>query len=73
MNYSEPDPKAQDHDPGRVAYGTDPAKVREILLEIARTTIKTTDFLLEDPEPKTFFTEFGDSGLKFILYVWAKK
>ena len=73
VNYSEPDPSFRITIPVSVAYGTEPAKVREILLEIARTTIKTTDFLLEDPEPKTFFTEFGDSGLKFILYVWAKK
>jgi small-conductance mechanosensitive channel len=59
--------------PVTVAYGTDPAKVKEILLEIARTTTKETGYLLEDPAPQTFFVEFGDSGLKFILYVWAKK
>jgi MscS family membrane protein len=35
--------------------------------------IKTTEYLLDDPAPKAFFLEFGESGLKFILYVWAKK
>ncbi len=73
VNYSEPDQKLKMTIPVTVAYGTDPAKVKEILLEIARTTARATDYLLDDPEPTTFFTEFGDSGLKFILYVWAKK
>ncbi|MGA2699084.1 MAG: mechanosensitive ion channel family protein, partial [Methanoregula sp.] len=26
----------------------------------------------EEPVPKVFFQEFGDSSLKFVIYVWAK-
>ena len=42
-------------------------------MEIACNTIEKTDYLLEDPAPKVFFSEFQDSSLKFIVYVWARK
>ena len=48
-------------------------KVKRILLEIARDAIDHTEYLLGDPAPKVFFLEFGDSSLKFVLYVWARK
>ena len=73
INYAEPDQKIRIIIPVSVAYGSDPKKVKEILLEIAQNTIKTTEYLLEEPAPKTFFLEFQDSSLKFILYVWARK
>lgn len=73
VNYSEPDQKLRITLPVSVAYGTDPKKVKDILLEIAQTVINTTEYLLEEPEPKVFFIEFSDSSMKFILYVWAKK
>jgi small-conductance mechanosensitive channel len=73
VNYAEPDQKLRITIPITVAYGTDPKKVKEVLLEIAHDTIKKTDYLLEDPIPKAFFLECGDSGLKFVLYVWARK
>ena len=73
INYAEPDQKIRIIIPVSVAYGSDPKKVKEILLEIAQNTIKTTEYLLEEPAPKAFFLEFQDSSLKFILYVWARK
>jgi len=73
VNYAEPDPMLRITIPVSVAYGTDPEKVRRILLDIAQDTIKNTDYLLDNPPPKVFFTEFADSCLRFILYVWAKK
>jgi small-conductance mechanosensitive channel len=73
VNFAEPDQKLRITIPVSVAYGSDVAKVRQILLEIAHDVIKKTEYLLEDPAPKAFFLEFGDSGLKFIFYVWAKK
>jgi small-conductance mechanosensitive channel len=73
VNYAEPDQKLRITIPVSVAYGTDPKKVKDILLEIARATIKNTEYILEDPGPKAFFYEFSDSCLKFNLYVWAKK
>jgi MscS family membrane protein len=73
VNYSEPDVKLRITIPVAVAYGSDPERVRKVLLEIAQDAIKNTDYLLEDPAPKTFFVEMNDSSLKFILNVWAKK
>ena len=73
VNYAEPDQKLRITLPVSVAYGSDPKKVKEILLDIAQNTIKKTEYLLEEPTPKAFFSEFQDSNLKFILYVWARK
>jgi small-conductance mechanosensitive channel len=73
VNYAEPDQKLRITIPVSVAYGTNPKKVKDILLEIAQATIKNTEYILEDPGPKAFFYEFSDSCLKFNLYVWAKK
>jgi MscS family membrane protein len=73
INYAEPDQKLRIVIPVTAAYGSDPKKVKEILLDIAHKTIRNTDYLLEEPAPKAFFLEFQDSSLKFILYVWARK
>lgn len=73
VNYSEPDVKLRITIPVSVAYGSDPAKVKKILLEIARDVIKNTEYLHEDPAPTAFFLEFAESSLNFVLYVWAKK
>ena len=73
VNYAEPDQKLRITLRVNVAYGSDPKKVKEILLGIAHNTIKKTEYLLEEPAPKVFFVEFQDSSLKFILYVWARK
>jgi MscS family membrane protein len=72
-NYSEPDLTLRIAIPVTVASGTDPVKIKELLLEIARTIIQKTGYVLENPAPQAFFREFGDSGLKFVLYVWARK
>ncbi|MFA6225383.1 MAG: mechanosensitive ion channel family protein [Methanoregula sp.] len=73
INYAEPDQKLRITLPISVACGSDPKRVKEILLEIAHNTIEKTEYLLEEPAPKAFFAEFQDSSLKFILYVWARK
>jgi small-conductance mechanosensitive channel len=73
INYSEPDPKLRITIPISVAYGSDPRRVKEILLEVAQDAIKNTEYLLEDPAPTVFFMEFADSSLNFILRVWARK
>jgi small-conductance mechanosensitive channel len=72
-NYSEPDQKLRIPIPVSVTSGTDPVKVKDLLLDISQATIQKTDYLLKEPAPQVFFNEFGESGLKFILYVWAKK
>jgi MscS family membrane protein len=72
-NYAQPDVKLRITIPVSVAYGTDPKRVKQILLEIARESIKKTDYLLEDPAPTVFFTEYAESSINFILRVWARK
>lgn len=49
------------------AYGTDPEKVRDVLLEVARTTPN----VLADPAPSVVFQQFGDSSLDFNLRVFV--
>jgi MscS family membrane protein len=73
VNYAEPDQKLRISIPVSVAYGSDIPKVKQILLEIAHEIIKKTGYLLDTPGPKVFFLEFGDFGLKLVLYVWAAK
>lgn len=50
-----------------VSYGSDPEKVREVLLDVA---VGHPD-VLEDPGPEVLFVEFGDSSLNFWLRVWT--
>jgi small-conductance mechanosensitive channel len=72
VNYAMPDQKLRITIPVSVVNGSDVKTVKRILLEIARDVIYKTEYLLDDPSPKVFFLEFGDFGLKFVLYVWAK-
>ncbi len=72
-NYNEPDQKLRITIPVSVAYGNDPKKVKEMLLDVAHSAIQETGYLLEEPAPRAFFNEFGASGLNFTLYVWARK
>jgi small-conductance mechanosensitive channel len=49
-----------------VAYGSDTARVRDTLLEVAAADPR----VLQDPAPLVLFQEFGDSSLNFELCVW---
>jgi len=49
------------------AYGTDPNRVIDILLEIARKH----PAVLAEPEPLAVFDRFGDSALNFTLLCWS--
>jgi small-conductance mechanosensitive channel len=50
-----------------VAYGSDVAKVQEILLAAARSDAA----VLGDPPPVALFTGLGDSALNFQLRFWT--
>jgi len=52
--------------PVGVAYGSDPRKVHEILMEIGRSHPQ----VLKNPEPFVAFKGFGDSSLDFELRVF---
>lgn len=49
-----------------VAYGSDTARVRDVLLRVARDSPE----VLDDPPPQVFFKEFGESSLDFELLAW---
>ena len=50
-----------------VAYGSDVHLVQKLLLQAASEHPK----ILESPEPKVMFTNFGDSSLDFQLHVYS--
>ncbi len=52
-----------------VAYGSDIDKVETLLLSVALEN----DNIIEDPEPRVRFRNFGDSSLNFELLCWAKE
>ncbi|MFA5332795.1 MAG: mechanosensitive ion channel domain-containing protein [Methanoregula sp.] len=72
VNYSEPDPKLRFTLPVTAAYGSDIRKVKKVILESVEDARKHTDYFADEPAPKVFFKEFGDSSLNFVIYVWAK-
>lgn len=51
-----------------VAYGSDTAKVRDLLIEIAAAHAD----VLDDPMPEAFFIDFGENGLQFELFAWTR-
>jgi small-conductance mechanosensitive channel len=50
-----------------VAYGSDPRKVLELLMQVA----KTTPGIAPSPEPTVIFAGFGASSLDFGLRAWT--
>jgi len=67
-NWSHGDPKVRMRLPIGVAYGTDPEKMRAVLLGVAAAHPD----VLKEPEPTVFFDSFGDSSLNFELAVWTQ-
>ena len=55
--------------PISVAYKEDLARVRDVLMEIVRDN----PHVLDEPEPLIMMTGFGESGIDFLLAVWAVK
>ena len=51
-----------------VAYGSDTAKVKQILLDIVGENPYVEDF----PQPLVRFVEFGSSSLDFQLHFWSR-
>lgn len=67
-NWSHGDARVRVRLPIGVAYGTDPEKVRAVLLTIAATDPQ----VLPAPAPTVYFDSFGDSSLNFELAVWTE-
>lgn len=66
-NWSLQDPKTRIHVGVGVAYGTDPHRVEELLLGVA----KAHPQVLTAPPPSVWFQDFGDSSLDFVLLCWV--
>lgn len=62
INRSYPEPLTRVRIDIGVAYSSDIDKVRGILLDIFRTNSE----IQKEPEPRTFFVDFGDSSLNFM-------
>ncbi len=67
VNYSMSDPYIRVRIPFGVSYSSDPKKVRDILIRVA----KEFEVVLKDPPPRVWFYEMGDSALIFYLLVWV--
>jgi small-conductance mechanosensitive channel len=66
-NWSYGDPKVRIRLPIGVAYGTDPERLRRLLMEVAGEHPS----VLREPAPEVFFSGFGDCSLNFELGVWT--
>lgn len=66
-NWSHGDPRVRLRLPIGVAYGTDPERLRELLMRVATSH----PHVLNDPPPTIYFDEFGDNALLFELAVWT--
>ncbi len=66
INYSYGDPMIRLRIPVGIAYGSDCEKAADLLVQVALDN----DRVLNDPKPKTWFREFGDSSLNFVLLCW---
>lgn len=65
-NWTQNDERTRESISVGVAYGTDVDLVKALLLGIAIQE----EAILNEPEPRVFFTEFGDSALKFKLHFY---
>lgn len=52
-----------------IAYGSETALAHKVMLD----TVRANPLVLENPEPKVFFTGFGESSLDFTVYVFVKE
>jgi len=68
LNWTSPDLTGRVKVPIGVAYGTDPEKVKEVLLAIARDN----PVALKYPAPSVVFKNFGASSLDFELRVFLR-
>ena len=68
INWSRYDNKARFKINVGVAYGSDTAIVKELLLRVAREN----QFIIKKPTPFVRFVDFGNSSLDFELHFWSK-
>ncbi len=69
INWSSNDHKTRFFLKVGVAYGSDVALVKKLLIEVAGAH----SLILKNPPPIVLFSDFGDSSLNFELGFWTKK
>jgi potassium efflux system protein len=69
MNWTLSSPVTRVTIPVGIAYGSDTALAREVLLKVAREC----EHVLDDPAPSAIFRSFGESSLDFDLRVYIPK
>jgi small-conductance mechanosensitive channel len=69
INWSHGNPNSRIHIPVRVAYGSDPVLVTEVLLSSARRERRVLSY----PTPQVWLRQFGESGIHFELLVWVNQ
>jgi small-conductance mechanosensitive channel len=67
QNYTRPNPKVRTSVQFGITYGTDPAKVKQVVL----AALKKMDGILEDPAPSVVFLEMADYSLNFAAKFWV--
>jgi len=67
INYAYPDDRLRMDLPVGVAYGSDLAHVREVLLE----AVRGIEGVLEEPPPRVLVRGFGDSAVNLIIRLWV--
>lgn len=67
INWSHSERKVRFNFDVFTSYTEDPAKIKRILLEVAKENLG----VLNDPKPDVLFVEYGESKLKFYLRVWT--
>jgi small-conductance mechanosensitive channel len=68
-NFTQPDFSIRVNVEFGVEYGSDPEKVRQVVVE----AMKKIDEVLEDPEPVVEFKKMSDFSLDFIARAWVKE
>ena len=52
-----------------ISYGSDVDKARGVMMQ----TLTSLPAVLDDPEPRVYFTGFGDSSLDFVLHAYSRQ
>jgi len=68
-NFTQPDISIRVNVNFGVEYGSDPERVRKVVLE----AIKKIDTVIEDPEPVVQFLNMSDFSLDFVARAWVRE
>lgn len=67
INMAFPDPNCKGKVTVGVCYGSDPERVKNLLVDIASEIPE----VLREPRPEAYFVSFGDSSLNMALFFWV--